>query len=220
MNCHCSATQSPCKLRHGRLVYCDMVALFTQSEGKPITVTRQPLPCFSREHLIEILRHWSPCLFQVQHGNPSLYEISPYYTLKVRVNPSLHCDNRCLVSIWTPWLKSHCVTKFLLIASNVSCVETASSVLSPCYMLTRACSPGWIFTRHLVSTICMRKYIWYRDTVTTYLGQYLQLSENMLRKRPKNRNHYKNHHSIFTSECKQLLPKIYSSCILREPMEF
>ena len=83
-----------------------------------------------------------------------------------------------------------------------------------------ACSPGWIFTRHLVSTICMRKYLWYRDTVTPYLGHFLQLSKDMPRKRPKNRNHYKNNHSIFTSECKQLLPKIYSSCILREPMEF
>ena len=40
------ATRSPCLLRHGGLVYCDMVALLTQSEGKPITVLRQPVPCF------------------------------------------------------------------------------------------------------------------------------------------------------------------------------
>ena len=59
----------------------------------------------------------------------------------------------------------------------------------------------------------MWKHLWHRDTVTPYLGQFLQLSQDMLRKRPKNRNHYKNNHSIFTSECKQLLPKIYSSCI-------
>ena len=58
------ATRSPCLLQHGRLV-------FTQSEGKHITVLRQPLPCFSHEHRIEILRHWSPCLFQIQLGNPS-----------------------------------------------------------------------------------------------------------------------------------------------------
>ena len=64
------------------------------------------------------------------------------------------------------WLKSHCITKFLLITLNISCVETASSVLWPCYMLTQACSPGWIFTLHLVSTICMRTYLLYRDTVT------------------------------------------------------
>ena len=59
----------------------------------------------------------------------------------------------------------------------------------------------------------MWKHLWHRDTITPYLGQFLQLSQDMLRKRPKNRNHYKNNHSIFTSECKQLLPKIYSSCI-------
>ena len=60
---------------------------------------RQTLPCLSHEHRIEILRHWSPCLFQVKHGNPSPdhNQMPPFYTLKVRLNPSLHCDNRCLV---------------------------------------------------------------------------------------------------------------------------
>ena len=61
--CHCSATQSPaicdrvalfiatgspCLLRQGRLV-------FTQSEGKPITVLQQTLSCLSHENGIEIL---------------------------------------------------------------------------------------------------------------------------------------------------------------------
>ena len=70
---------------------------------------------------------------------------------------------------------------------------------------------------------CMRTYLWsIRDTVTPYLGQYLQLSEVMLRKWLKNHNHYKNKSLnillLQPSECKQLLlPKIYSSCILLEP---
>ena len=68
-----------------------------------------------------------------------------------------------------------------------------------------------------------RTYLWsISDTVTPYLGQYLQLSEDMFRKWLKNRNHYKNKSLnillLQTSECKQLLlPKIYSSCILPEP---
>ena len=110
------------------------------------------------------------------------------------------------------WLKSYCVTNFLLIALN------------DFYLFYRhvTCSPGWNFMRHLVSITCMRTYLWsIRDTVTQYHGQYLQLSEDMLRKWLRNRNHYKNKSLnilLQPSECKQLpLPKIYSSCILPEP---
>ena len=175
-----AVTWSPCLLWHGHLVYCCMVALFTQSEGKPISVLRQQLPCFHMNTCSKFRDIVSPCLFQVQHGNPSLYQMSPYYM--AMLSPYYMYHNHT-------WLKSQCVTKFLLIVLNVSGVETVLSVLSTCCMLNRM-----NFTWHLVSTIRIRIYLLCRDMVAPYRGHHLQLSEDMLWKILKNRNHYENHH--------------------------
>ena len=167
-------------LWHSRLVYCDMVALFTQSEGKPIILLRQPLPCFHMNTCSKFCDIVSPCLFQVQHGNPSLCQMLPYYMAML--------SPYCIYHVHT-WLKSQCVAKFLLIALNVSGVETFSSLLSTCCMSNRM-----NFTQHLVSTIRLRIYLLCRDTMAPYPGHHLQLSEDMFWIILKNRNHYENHH--------------------------
>ena len=142
-----------------------------------------------------------------------------FYTLKVKLNPSLHCDNRCLVFhmniMFHTWLKSYCVTKFQRILCWDFYRFYRHVTLVTIYALT--------MMKFHAAPVPTRTYLWsISDTVTPYLGQYLQLSEDMFRKWLKNRNHYKNKSLnillLQTSECKQLLlPKIYSSCILPEP---
>ena len=198
--CHCSVT---C-----HLVYCHTVALFTatwspQSEVNPslyydnrfLVSTWTPDRNFATLVALFIPRTaWEPITVSdatLLHG----------YAIGILPIP---CSHMIKIS------ERHQVS-----TNGIECILCMRQF----YLFYRhgACLTGSIFTWHLVSTICMRIYLWHRDTVTPYPGHYLQLSEDMLWKRLKNRNHYKNNHSIFTSECKTL-PKIYSSCIVPELM--
>ena len=71
-----------------------------------------------------------------------------FYTLKVKLNPSLHCDNRCLVFhmniMFHTWLKSYCVTKF----QRILCWDFIGFI-AMLHWLRFTRSPWWNFTRHL-----------------------------------------------------------------------
>ena len=139
--CHCSATQSP--------VICDTVALFIATwSPRLLKVKVNPsLYCDNRWLVFHINTGSKSCdigrpvyskYSMETHHNKMPY----YYTLKTRVNPSLHCDNLCLVFTWSSCsdiikislrhqLSINRLKRILKCITNISTIEGIQTLETP-----------------------------------------------------------------------------------------